>query len=396
MILNGEYGSLQAALNTVEIFGNYSGLIINTDKTQVVWIGKKRGTKDKLNVDKKLSWGSTSFNLLGVKFITDLMLIPNLNYRPIIEDLPKMLHMWKKRYTTTLGKITILKTFILPKLIHLFTVLPKPPPSDIKQINTLFYHFIWNNKPEKIKRVVINKPYQLGGLKMIDLDKFVDALQLTWVKRFLTNKGAQWANLAEYNIGNKKKFMEMGPLWHQRLKDNTSNPFYYSLLSNWEQFFRTISKNDPMSMPLWYNPFISKSVLYNKSMYYNGCIYIADICKGRGEILSCDELNELYHHNLNFLDYHRLKLGLNNYVKKFNATDLIIKPIQPSILAKLYKRIKGAKLFYKILLDQNGNNDFYDYNKKWSNILSTNLEWNKIFSTCFYTIKDNDLIWFQY
>ena len=44
---------------------------------------------------------------------------------------------------------------------------------------------------------------------MIDLDKFVDALQLTWVKRFFNNKGPQWAILAEYNIGNHKKFIEM-------------------------------------------------------------------------------------------------------------------------------------------------------------------------------------------
>ena len=42
LILNGECGSLKAALNTLEVFGSYSGLIVNTDKTQVVWIGKKR------------------------------------------------------------------------------------------------------------------------------------------------------------------------------------------------------------------------------------------------------------------------------------------------------------------------------------------------------------------
>ena len=96
LILNGECGSLQAALNTLEIFGNYSGLIVNTDKTQVIWIGKKRGSKEKLNVDKKLFWGSTCFSLLGVNFTTDLLLIPNLNYSSIIGDLPKNLLTWGK------------------------------------------------------------------------------------------------------------------------------------------------------------------------------------------------------------------------------------------------------------------------------------------------------------
>ena len=42
IILNGTEDSLQAALNILEIFGNISGLRVNTEKTQIVWIGKKR------------------------------------------------------------------------------------------------------------------------------------------------------------------------------------------------------------------------------------------------------------------------------------------------------------------------------------------------------------------
>ena len=45
LILNGSSESLQAALNTLEIFGSYSGLKVNTDKTQIVWIGKKKNCK---------------------------------------------------------------------------------------------------------------------------------------------------------------------------------------------------------------------------------------------------------------------------------------------------------------------------------------------------------------
>ena len=36
LILNGECGPLQSALNMLKIFDNYSGLIVNTDKTQVM------------------------------------------------------------------------------------------------------------------------------------------------------------------------------------------------------------------------------------------------------------------------------------------------------------------------------------------------------------------------
>ena len=89
-------------------------------------------TKNKLNIDKNLRWGSTTFNLLGVNFSTELAAIPNLNYSVIIDEIPKRLNFWNQRYTMPLGRINILKTLILPKFIYLFTVLPKPPASDIK------------------------------------------------------------------------------------------------------------------------------------------------------------------------------------------------------------------------------------------------------------------------
>ena len=36
------------SLNVLEIFGSYSGLKMNTEKTKVVWIGRKKLTKDKI------------------------------------------------------------------------------------------------------------------------------------------------------------------------------------------------------------------------------------------------------------------------------------------------------------------------------------------------------------
>ena len=41
LILDGSKESLVVALNTLEIFGSMSGLKINTNKTKLIWIGKK-------------------------------------------------------------------------------------------------------------------------------------------------------------------------------------------------------------------------------------------------------------------------------------------------------------------------------------------------------------------
>ena len=69
LILDGSRSTLLAALNVLEVFGNMSGLKVNMDKTKLVWIGKKRHSKDKLDVGKDLIWGASDFTLLGIKFL---------------------------------------------------------------------------------------------------------------------------------------------------------------------------------------------------------------------------------------------------------------------------------------------------------------------------------------
>ena len=48
----------------LEIFDSMSGLKMNTMKTKVIWIGRKKFSKDKLKVNTIFEWGTTEFNLL--------------------------------------------------------------------------------------------------------------------------------------------------------------------------------------------------------------------------------------------------------------------------------------------------------------------------------------------
>ena len=72
LILDGSKESLLAAKNTLEIFGNISGLKLNTEKTKLVWLGKKWYSQDKIETKYSLEWNVTEFRLLGVPFSVDL------------------------------------------------------------------------------------------------------------------------------------------------------------------------------------------------------------------------------------------------------------------------------------------------------------------------------------
>ena len=126
LILNGSKESLLAALNVLECFGSMSGLEINTDKTKLIWIGKKRFSKEKIDVGKPLTWGETTFNLLGINFSVTLADMIQTNFSLAIKKLEHLFQVWNQRYLTPLGRITIVKTFALSKLNHLFLALPTP------------------------------------------------------------------------------------------------------------------------------------------------------------------------------------------------------------------------------------------------------------------------------
>ena len=117
-ILDGSQSSLQAALNTLEIFGTYSGLKINKEKTKINWIGNKKHSKMKLKTIPELQWGSTVFDLLGITFSVDLSSMIELNYNKYIQQTINTINHWNRRYLTPLGKITVIKTFILSKFIY--------------------------------------------------------------------------------------------------------------------------------------------------------------------------------------------------------------------------------------------------------------------------------------
>jgi hypothetical protein len=45
--------------------------------------------------------------------------------------------------------------------------LPNPPAQVMKEIQDMFYKFLWEGKPDQIKRNVIINNYEEGGLRYI-------------------------------------------------------------------------------------------------------------------------------------------------------------------------------------------------------------------------------------
>ena len=72
------------------------------------------------------------------------------------------------------------KTLILSKLTFLFSVLPDPPLETLKSLKQQSFELIWNNKRDKIRRDTVTKSNEDGGLRMVDLNQYLNSINITW------------------------------------------------------------------------------------------------------------------------------------------------------------------------------------------------------------------------
>ena len=103
-MLDGTERSLNQTLEELLRFSKISGLNINFNKTQLVWIWLRKISTRSIKTKWKLLWGSNQFKLLGILFNTDLDQMIKNNYIPKVTQMKKILKQWNKRslsYTYT-------------------------------------------------------------------------------------------------------------------------------------------------------------------------------------------------------------------------------------------------------------------------------------------------------
>ena len=405
IFLDGSQESLQAALNIIETFGSFSGLKMNKTKTKVIWIGKRKHTKDKLSVNATLDWGTTQFDLLGIRFSVDLDDMIPLNYARALERAKQLLHLWKLRPLTPFGRITVIKALILSKFVHLFTTMPSPGNDFIKELSNIIFSYLWQNKPDKIKRTIVCQDYKQGGLKMIDIKCYIQSLKLCWVERLFSSTKSCWKYVFEETISPIYKIAKFGTGWCKHISTVVSNKFWIEILQTWTTFSDKLqtckSEIDVLSTPIWYNTSISKQNLFFPKWFKNGIEYVGDVVDSNMNFIDSNCLEQKYHiKSSNFLEIHRLKLLVTKFIASCNSKNPAIfqRPVISPYLRFVLSNKKRARGYYQILLDKSLDVSVR-LNEKWKNDLQSELtenDWSIIFTISLRVVSDNDMAWFQY
>ena len=143
--------SAKQALAVLNMFSKHSGLKMNKEKSEGMWLGAQKDNPDELF---GIVWPKLPIKALGIYHSYDVEAACNANFDDKIDKLIKQLHWWKARNLSLSGRILIVKSLGISKFTLAVSVL-HVPDSKIKVINRELYAFIWNGKTDKVKKKLV-------------------------------------------------------------------------------------------------------------------------------------------------------------------------------------------------------------------------------------------------
>ena len=157
------------------------------------------------------------------------------------------------------------------------------PDYIIKQLNTIIFSFIWDNK-ERIKRKTLIGKIENGGAGMTDIESHFNALKASWVNRIKNNPSA-WgiigANII-HQFGSCDLLLKINDYDIKYLK--TLPPFYTEVFqaaikTNNLQHTKINSLHVLLNQPIWCNKHIQykNKTLYFKHWLDKNIIFIKDL-----------------------------------------------------------------------------------------------------------------------
>ena len=279
-----DLASIDKALIELNLFGKVSGSKLNLNKTEGIWLGPFINNEP---MYKGIEFKTCPIRYLGIYIGHDTEECKRLNWDTKLENLIKCLDMWKMRNLTIFGKVLIIKSLAMSKLIYNASILPVPD-NFVNTVNKVLYNFLFNNHC-RIKRNTLIGNLEDGGIKMIDVEASFKALKAAWVSRLLKD------NLACSHVFNyycMKLNLNSSYMLNTYFDNASSFPhlnvfpdFYKEVILSFNacKFKKSADKmsyNEFLMQPIWGNKMFKfeNKCLYFKSWCKSNILHVKDIC----------------------------------------------------------------------------------------------------------------------
>ena len=315
IFVDGKETTINNALTSLHRFGRCSGLKVNFSKSKAYKIGSLRDKNITYTLVNQISWCRGPIEMLGVRIpLDDKHDISELNYIPKIDLMRGVFNTWQQRNLSLAGRITIAQCLGLSMVTYLASVLPDPPETIFKEIDSLFFGFIWGGKNDKIKRTTMMNRKECGGLQAPSFRAHCAAMKVAWVGRICKSpNNSILSNLYNYlmlRVGGKFLFQcnlhytDIPQFFKQSL-------FLYNVLHAWCNVNYQHCPSNQSNCIIWFNSKIKMNgkVIFIRKLFEHGVKLCTDFFSG-GNVISHANFCSMYNTCINFVTYYGLITSL--------------------------------------------------------------------------------------
>ena len=295
-------------MKVIEEFGQYSGLNLNRDKCEGMWLGKNRSSKKQ---PLGIEWPEIPIRFLGAYVSYDEKAANEMNLYRKLGEAEKTLNLWRLRNLSLLGRIQIAKTFLFSKFQYFWSN-NTVPKEFLRRLNKILFTFIWNGRRERIKRIILMQELFKGGLNAPHVESIIHTSRISWMRRFLNTEDRPWKILFHYNM--EKICPNLNILLNSNIdlsKYSTDNIplFYLEILKSYvllrKELFQKLSVNDQI---IWHNKQLKKqgNNTYCVELYNSGVVTGNDLLDNDGNVKPFDYWSGLGVPGSQFINWYSL------------------------------------------------------------------------------------------
>lgn len=393
LLQNGDKQSYEKLFFILELFESISGLKLNYEKTVNVWLGCKRNSNVTFASHISMEWNPKRFKILGLWFTNDLTGMAELNYTEKMRETKILFKTWLKRTSTPLGRVAVLKSLILSKLIYLWLMLPNPPDNMIKELQLLCFEFVWDKKQDKVKRNTAVRNIEQGGLGVPYINAFIRSLKLTWIKKLYRDK-PKWYYILLAETPEIELVHKIGP---QFICGKITNPFWKDAFNSFRGFVNQVNvteRSEVFQEPIFYNNKFKKDkdTFYYKRWFEKGIFLVKNLVTNEGEFMTFEQFKRKFDVATNFLEYYSCISSIKHYLITHDIrNDNPVHHNTTTAFTMMSTAPKGTKIFYNTFVQKT---ELPNPCKNWELKLGKSIEWDKVFKIT-KKISEVRLKWFQ-
>ena len=273
--------SVYGVLECMEEYGRASGARVNIDKSEIMYMNENEKEKAEVGLRERKDY----IRVLGINVGIEDRRGREIQYDEIIGGMRKVFGLWKNRKLGLRGKVVVINSLVLSKLIYVMNVV-EVPEEVIKKINEMIKDFLWEGRGVRIARDVLENEYGEGGLKLINLENRKKALRVRTMTQYIKG-GPQhlWKVFLKEMLTKVGGCGESGIFMRFRREMlGEVSGFYREVMEAWGEFLESVQYECVSVRQVWEQPlFLNKNIkvgdkaVYDRMMWRAGFRTIRDI-----------------------------------------------------------------------------------------------------------------------